>query len=425
MTPFEAFLECQSVSTDTRSIAKGSVFFALKGANFNGNRFALQALEQGASYAVVDENLEASDSRVIQVADVLESLQSTAQLWRQHLDIPIIGLTGSNGKTTNKELFHAVLSKAYNVHATPGNLNNHIGVPLTLLSIQEGTDIAVVEMGANHQQEIGFLANLAEPDLGYITNYGKAHLEGFGGVEGIIKGKSELFDYLASTNKEALVNADDPIQVERSSSCSHTYFFGTQKGDVIWEPTSDTEFASIRFQAGGKWWTVTSQLSGTFNESNLAAAACVGIKFGVEPINIVQALEGYTPSMNRVEWRHTGKNRVLLDAYNANPTSMSLSVESFIKWHDTGWMVLGDMFELGADAAREHQSIVTQIEDLDAQRRCILVGRHFGATSWDGLQFDTTEELTTYWNEKGAPRDAYILLKGSRGIALEKLLPLL
>ncbi|MEL0335425.1 MAG: UDP-N-acetylmuramoyl-tripeptide--D-alanyl-D-alanine ligase, partial [Flavobacteriales bacterium] len=338
MTPFEAYLQCKTVSTDTRNIVPGSVFFALKGARFNGNEFALQALAEGASYAVVDEPI-GEDHRLLQVDDVLTALQDCAKHYRRHLGIPIIGLTGSNGKTTNKELFHAVLSTQFKVHATKGNFNNHIGVPLTLLSIPEGTELAVVEMGANHRGEIALLASICEPDLGYITNYGKAHMEGFGGVEGIIKGKSELYDFIQShKNASVLLNMDDPIQMEKSQGCA-TITFGQHSGQYQWLPKSEGEFAGICFEHEHRVHKIKSQLSGSFNETNIAAAVALGLHYGISATNIVKAIESYVPSMNRVEWRETAHNKVLLDAYNANPTSMSLSVESFTKWHPQGILI--------------------------------------------------------------------------------------
>ena len=424
MTPFEAYLQCKAVSTDTRNIVPGSVFFALKGARFNGNEFALQALTEGASYAVVDEPV-GDDHRLLQVDDVLTALQDCAKQYRRHLGIPIIGLTGSNGKTTNKELFHAVLSTQFNVHATKGNFNNHIGVPLTLLSIPEAAELAVIEMGANHQGEIALLASICEPDLGYITNYGKAHMEGFGGVEGIIKGKSELYDFIRSNkNASVLLNLDDPIQIEKSQGCA-TITFGQHSGQYQWLPKSEGEFAGLCFEHEHHVHNIKSQLSGSFNETNIAAAVALGLHYGITATNIVKAIESYVPSMNRVEWRETAYNKVLLDAYNANPTSMSLSVESFAKWHPNGYLILGDMFELGTAAEEEHEAIVQLVRESGMSLRCILVGDFFGRTSWQGAHFGTAAELATYWNEKGAPKDAHILLKGSRGIALEQLLPLL
>lgn len=424
MTPFEAYLQCKAVSTDTRNIVPGSVFFALKGARFNGNEFALQALAEGASFAVVDEPL-GEDRRLLQVDNVLTALQVCAKQYRRYLGIPIIGLTGSNGKTTNKELFQAVLSTQFTVHATKGNFNNHIGVPLTLLGIPEGTELAVVEMGANHQGEIALLASICEPNLGYITNYGKAHMEGFGGVEGIIKGKSELYDFIQShTNASVLLNTDDPIQIEKSQGCP-TITFGQHSGQYQWLPKSEGEFAGLCFEYEDHVHKIKSQLSGSFNETNIAAAVALGLYYGVSATNIVKAIESYVPLMNRVEWRETAHNKVLLDAYNANPTSMSLSVESFAKWHPEGILILGDMFELGEATEQEHEAMVQLVHESGMSARCILVGDFFGRTSWDGAHFGSVAELANYWNEKGAPKDAHILLKGSRGIALEQLLPLL
>ena len=424
MQVFEAFLSCGSICTDTRSIVPGSVFFALKGVSFNGNTFALQALEAGAAFAVVDENV-GDDERLIKVSDVLTALQGCALDYRRHLNIPTIGLTGSNGKTTTKELFLEVLKTKYKVHATKGNFNNHIGVPLTILSAPKETEMLIVEMGANHQKEIGQLASIAEPTLGYITNYGKAHLEGFGGVEGIIKGKSELYDYIAQNAEGvALVNADDAVQLEKSAACRRTTF-GKTNAQFTYTVEEKDEFAGIQFSIATASYTIQSNRSGSFNCTNLAAAVALGRCFDVPAPAIVQALTDYLPAMNRVEWRKTASNQVLLDAYNANPTSMSLSIENFAKWHKDGWLVLGDMFELGEESAAEHRAIVKLVQRINMEERCILVGKHFGRTSWRGKQFPTTGDLKTYWRENGAPKDAAILLKGSRGIALEQLLPLL
>jgi UDP-N-acetylmuramoyl-tripeptide--D-alanyl-D-alanine ligase len=283
----------------------------------------------------------------------------------------------------------------------------------------------IVEMGANHQKEIGQLASIAEPTLGYITNYGKAHLEGFGGVEGIIKGKSELYDYIAQNEEGvALVNADDAIQLEKSAACRRTTF-GKTNAQFTYTVEEKDEFAGIQFSIATASYNIQSNLSGSFNCTNLAAAVALGRYCDVPAPAIVQALTDYLPAMNRVEWRKTASNQVLLDAYNANPTSMSLSIENFAKWHKDGWLVLGDMFELGEESAAEHRAIVKLVQRINMEERCILVGKHFGRTSWRGKQFPTTGDLKTYWKENGAPKDAAILLKGSRGIALEQLLPLL
>ncbi len=424
MTPFEAFLNSSAVTTDTRSIPQGSIFFALKGARFNGNSFALHALELGAAYAVVDEPV-GKDNRLILVDNVLEALQDCARAYRRYLGIPIIGLTGSNGKTTNKELFNAVLNTTFKTYATAGNFNNHIGVPLSLLRIPRDSELAVIEMGANHQKEIAQLAAICEPTIGYITNYGKAHLEGFGGVEGIIKGKSELYDYLRSSDGLAMVNLNDSIQIENSTGINQ-FGYGTGEGLIQWSPLSTSEFAGVQIVYGEASYSIQSQLSGSFNEQNIVAAACLGHHMGVDTKLIKSAIESYAPTMNRVEWRETAANKVLLDAYNANPTSMKLSVESFASWHkQDGLLVLGDMFELGEESGAEHQAMVNYIRELQMDDQTVLVGHHFGATDWSGLQFSTTDELANYWKGKGAPKDASILLKGSRGIALEALLSLL
>jgi len=419
MTPFEAFLSCKRVSTDTRNILPNSIFFALKGARFNGNEYAMEALNEGALYAVVDE-VVGDDPRLIHVDDVLSSLQECARSYRRTMNIPVVGLTGSNGKTTNKELFQAVLKQRYRVHATAGNLNNHIGVPLTLLAMPDETEIVIIEMGANHQKEIALLSAIAEPTIGYITNYGKAHLEGFGGVQGIIKGKSELYDHCRENSTTVMINYDDPIQVEKSTGIA-SFGYGRLEG-LLWESSTESEFAAITFTHNNRAYEVKSKLSGRFNEQNIVAAVCLGLHFSVHPEEIIQAIEEYTPEMNRVEWRATAQNKVLLDAYNANPTSMSLSVESFAKWHPEGWMILGDMFELGASAQEEHAAIIALVQSVGMENRTVLVGKHFGSCDWEGLQFETTAELQSFWNKKGAPKGAHILLKGSRGIALERLL---
>jgi UDP-N-acetylmuramoyl-tripeptide--D-alanyl-D-alanine ligase len=424
MSPFEAFLMSSGVTTDSRDIPIDSIFFALKGDRFNGNDYALKALELGAKYAVVDEG-DHTDPRIMEVKSVLESLQQCAKEYRRHLAIPIIGLTGSNGKTTNKELFHAVLCKRYKTFATKGNFNNHLGVPLSLLSIPKNSELAIIEMGANHQKEISLLSSICEPTIGYITNFGKAHLEGFGGLNGVIKGKSELYDYLRIANKTAMINLDDDIQIEKSKDLNH-FGFGISNGIITWSSSSHSEFAKVNIRSQNRSYSIQSLLSGAFNENNIAAAACIGHHFDVAPKDIKEAIESYVPKMNRAEWRATKSNNVLLDAYNANPTSMKLSIDSFSKWHkQDGLLIIGDMFELGEEAAFEHQVIVNLLISLELQHQCILIGSHFGDTDWLGLKFENTKELAAFWKKEGAPKDASILLKGSRGIALETLLELL
>ena len=424
MIPFEAFLMSSGVTTDSRNVPNNSIFFALNGERFNGNEYALKALDSGAKFAVVDEGIF-QDSRIIKVANVLESLQECARAYRRHLGIPIIGLTGSNGKTTCKELFHAVLSTQYETFATKGNFNNHIGVPLSLLSIPINSDIAIIEMGANHQNEIALLSSICEPNIGYITNFGKAHMEGFGGIEGIIKGKCELYDHLRKAEETAMVSFDDILQMKNSKSI-HQFGFGQNTGLITWAPVRSSEFAQVNIFHEYGSYNIQSLLSGSFNEQNIAAAACIGHHYNVAPNLIKVAIESYVPQMNRVEWRATESNKVLLDAYNANPTSMKLSIESFSRWYKKdGILILGDMFELGEASAFEHQSIVDYLVELSLQNQSILIGRHFSATDWVGAKFESTEALADYWKVKGAPRDVSILLKGSRVIALETLINML
>ena len=424
MIPFEAFLMSSGVTTDSRNVPNNSIFFALNGERFNGNEYALKALDSGAKFAVVDEGIF-QDSRIIKVANVLESLQECARAYRRHLGIPIIGLTGSNGKTTCKELFHAVLSTQYETFATKGNFNNHIGVPLSLLSIPINSDIAIIEMGANHQNEIALLSSICEPNIGYITNFGKDHMEGFGGIEGIIKGKCELYDHLRKAEETAMVSFDDILQMKNSKSI-HQFGFGQNTGLITWAPVRSSEFAQVNIFHKYGSYNIQSLLSGSFNEQNIAAAACIGHHYNVAPNLIKVAIESYVPQMNRVEWRATESNKVLLDAYNANPTSMKLSIESFSRWYKKdGILILGDMFELGEASAFEHQSIVDYLVELSLQNQSILIGRHFSATDWVGAKFESTEALADYWKVKGAPRDVSILLKGSRVIALETLMNML
>ena len=287
--------------------------------------------------------------------------------------------------------------------------------------------MAVVEMGANHQGEIAELARICEPDMGYITNFGKAHLEGFGGVEGVIKGKSELYTYLNSRNDTYyLVNADDPIQLEKTRGVLNVVTFGQGEAHYPWHSTSDGPMAAIAMSLPAQeLLEIHSQLSGSFQETNIAAAAALGLHWKVPAAAIKAAIEGYQPKMNRSEWRVTDYNTVLLDAYNANPTSMALSISNFIKWHPQGVLVLGDMFELGQDSAAEHQAIVDLLVHQAFEGEVFLVGAHFGRTRSNFVCVDTAADLLDYWNKKGAPKGAHLLLKGSRGIALEQVLPAL
>ncbi|MEN8746738.1 MAG: UDP-N-acetylmuramoyl-tripeptide--D-alanyl-D-alanine ligase [Polaribacter sp.] len=316
---YQHYKQVGLVATDTRNIEKNTIFFALKGPNFNGNAFAEKALEAGAAFSIVDEAIYATKPAILLVDNVLETLQKLANYHRRQLNIPIIGLTGSNGKTTTKELLHAVLSKKYKTVATVGNLNNHIGVPLTLLSMNAETEIGIVEMGANHQKEIEFLSQLCAPNFGYITNFGKAHLEGFGGIEGVVKGKSELYTYLKNEGGTAFVNPDDSLQLEKTKALDRIFF----EKELILKKT--TPFLTVAYRGS----SIKSQLIGTYNFTNICAAITVGHHFGIAPTGIKEALESYVPSNNRSQIIQKGTHTIILDAYNANPTSMKAAIESF------------------------------------------------------------------------------------------------
>jgi len=400
--------------TDTRKIRKNTLFFGLKGVHFNGNEFAEKALRLGASYAIVDEEKYATQQQIILVNDVLKTLQELANYHRNILKIPIIGITGSNGKTTSKELIHAVLSKKYRTTATKGNLNNHIGVPLTLLSMTPKTEIGIVEMGANHQKEIQFLCTLCEPDFGYITNFGKAHLEGFGGIEGVIKGKSELYDFLEKNKKTAFINPEDRLQEEKTKNTTR----GSFPADLKFLKANP--FVKISFNGT----QIESQLIGNYNYSNIAIAATIGLYFKVSTGNIKEAIENYIPDNNRSQIIKKDSNRIVLDAYNANPSSMKVAVENF-KMIDknTKTVILGDMFELGATRLEEHQAIVDIVEKLGFDN-AYFVGETFYKTKGTSMLFKNFEELFTILKTNPLKNQS-ILIKGSRGMQLERLLDII
>ena len=317
------FLTCTSLTTDTRKIEFNSIFFALKGDRFDANTFAKEALAKGASYVVIDNKDYFIDERTVLVNDTLKTLQELAQFHRNYLNLPIIALTGSNGKTTTKELINAVLSEKYNVKSTIGNLNNHIGVPLTLLSFDKTTEIGIVEMGANHQKEIEFLCEIAQPDYGYITNFGKAHLEGFGGFEGVIKGKSEMYHFLKKENKKVFVNLDDRIQVEKSNAISsYTFSTKTTTADVFINNIQANPFVSVAYDKH----IIQSQLVGIYNANNINAAITIGHYFKISDELIKKAIENYNPTNNRSQLSKKGTNQLIMDAYNANPSSMAVAL---------------------------------------------------------------------------------------------------
>ena len=448
---YSIFLKHPIVCTDTRDIKPGSIFFALKGGNFNGNEFAEKALKMGCSYAVIDEeNFVSKDNcgteefplkkgargifgKYVVVEDVLIALQQLANHHRKQLTIPVIGITGSNGKTTSKELMNAVLSKKYNVLATVGNLNNHIGVPLTLLSITKEHEMAIVEMGANHQGEIAELSLIAEPNFGVITNIGKAHLEGFGGIEGVKKGKSELYKYIQSTQGKLFVHGDDEVLLELSGS-TEKITYGTKKLYDIVGAVQENNAEFISFQ----WATcynavnikkselVSTQLVGIYNYYNLLCAACVGNYFKVGDEFINQALREYAPSNNRSQLHKTKHNTLILDYYNANPSSMSLAIENFATLnHPNKMLILGDMLELGSESEKEHDAIVNLLEEKKLSN-VLLVGPLFiHAGNKVGAQtFATSEDAVEYLKQHQI-KNTTILIKGSRGIKLEKVLEVL
>lgn len=419
------FLKHPNISTDTRKVKKGDVFFALKGDTFDGNAFASQALEQGASIAIIDNAaFDLGNNKTILVEDSLKTLQELAKFHRNYLGIPIIALTGSNGKTTTKELIHAVLSEKYKTSATVGNLNNHIGVPLTLLSMRPETEIGIVEMGANHPGEIDFLCQIANPDYGYITNFGKAHLEGFGSIKGVIKAKTELYRYIKAIHKMVFIHANDAIQTEKATSIQ-SFSFGTKnvKSDVVIDFVDANPFVKLKFYE----IEIESHLIGTYNFMNIAAAIAIGTYFKVPKETIKKAIENYTPSNNRSQIINKNGNTILLDAYNANPSSMKAAIENF-KQLDAAKKVLliGDMFELGKDAEKEHQSIVELISDKNFGA-VYFIGKNFfktNITSPNAIKFESFEEAIKFLSYQKFSNSS-ILIKGSRGMALERLLEIL
>ncbi len=415
------FLKSSGICTDTRTITNNCLFFALKGDNFNGNKFADKALESGAYKVIINEaEYETLDS--ILVENVLETLQQLATFHREYLSIPIIALTGSNGKTTTKELINTVLSKKFRATATKGNLNNHIGVPLTLLSMNSETEIGIVEMGANHLKEIEMLSNIAKPDYGYITNFGKAHLEGFGSLEGVIKAKTELYDFLRENNKTVFVNANDEKQLEQSKGIN-TVSFGNNNQDCSVELINARNTVVVSYKNS----EIKSNLIGFYNFSNIAAAICMGDYFNVSEKDIKTAIENYTPTNNRSQLIEKGGNKIILDAYNANPSSMLAALENFKQAEGISKVLfLGDMFELGNEAESEHQKIVQYLEE-NLFDNMYLVGENFFKTSVNSTKvnkYKSFDDLKEFLQTQTFS-DCQILIKGSRGMALERILELI
>lgn len=419
-TLHQLFLESSGVSTDTRKITKDCLFFALKGDNFNGNAFASEAIEKGAKYVVIDESVyHIPNGKTILCENALETLQELARFHRKFLNIPILALTGSNGKTTTKELINAVLSEKFNTTATSGNLNNHIGVPLTLLKMNSKTEIGVVEMGANHHNEIAKLCTIAEPDYGYITNFGKAHLEGFGSLEGVVKAKTELYRHLQANHKLVFVNARDKRQMKLSEDIKR-YTFGEKEQDCMVTLKNASKHVEVLF----KGQHIHSNLIGLYNFNNVAAAIAIGDFFGISSEAIKRAIEKYIPNNNRSQLIEKATNKIILDAYNANPTSMLAAIENFKQAEgNEKILILGDMFELGSDAPLEHQHITTFLEHHPFGK-AYLVGSNFKKTRHNAnhiMQFETFESLSAHLKKHPLQRN-FILIKGSRGMALERVL---
>jgi len=419
---YQLYKKSEGVSTDTRVDLQNKLFFCLKGPNFNANQFAKDALEKGALAVISDEEKNRDIEGVVVVSDSLEVLQNLAIHHRQTFEFPVLGLTGSNGKTTNKELIHAVLSKKYRTYATKGNLNNHIGVPLSILNIGSDAEFAVIEMGANHQGEIRDLSKISDPDFGMITNIGKAHLEGFGGIEGVKKGKKELFDHIRAKKAKLFVNGDDSLLMEISEGIERTLFGTSQSFFIHGKIEQSTPTLSFSFQQG-KYQSskITTQLTGDYNFNNLMAAVCVGRYFDVEYADIESALSNYTPKNNRSQIKKTEKNTIILDAYNANPTSMLAAIENLSKMPgEKKIALLGHMLELGEAAQSEHKAILSKLEEreLDA----LLVGHHFIECQPNFPVFKNSEELKKHLLEKPL-KDHQILVKGSRSVEMEKIIP--
>ena len=414
---YDRYLQNPKICTDTRKITTGSLFFALKGPHFNGNEFAKEALKKGASYAVVDDKLYAIDDRYILVKDALTTLQELARFHRKELKCKVLGITGSNGKTTSKELCLQVLKKKYNTLATSGNLNNHIGVPLSILSIGTDTEIAIIEMGANHINEIEFLCGIAQPDYGVITNVGKAHLEGFGSLEGVLQAKTELYRYLATKNAPVFVKDNDYVLIDKIPKECPIILYGELKdSNYIIKSNGAQPFVKVLLNET----QIQSQLIGDYNFDNIALSIAIGMEFGLETIDIKEAIESYVASNNRSQIIKTNANTILLDAYNSNPMSLEKAIQNLenIK-HENKIMILGDMFELGEETNIEHQKIIDQCLKSGISN-VFLVGKIFNAiNNTKYTSFENTRDLVKLLKTQ-AIEDAFILIKGSRGMKLEQ-----
>jgi UDP-N-acetylmuramoyl-tripeptide--D-alanyl-D-alanine ligase len=455
---YTLFLRHPLISTDTRKILPGSLFFALKGEKFDANTFAEQAIESGAAYTIIDNPAFQINEKYILVDDVLTALQDLARHHRRQLSIPVIGLTGTNGKTTTKELINSVLSQHYKTQATQGNLNNHIGVPLTILTIDNSHEIAVIEMGANHQKEIELLCSIAQPTHGLITNVGKAHLEGFGGIEGVKKGKGELYDYLRKSESQkvrpdsyrdsgskeatgvAFINSDSAalLEMEQARGLKNVVFYGTGNADnlVTGQLIENSPLLTLEWESNnsGKSYQVKTQLTGAYNLDNILAAICIGVYFGLSDDEINKGIENYQPKNNRSQIVQTATNTLICDYYNANPSSMFVAIENIGKIDaKRKVLILGDMFEMGDESAAEHTAVIKKAMETPVDE-WIFIGKDFfkaessmdhGPWTMDGkpIFYETAEDAIK--GLKANPvKNSTILIKGSRGMALERLVDL-
>lgn len=418
---YQLFEQYPSVQTDTRKLNPGDIFFALKGDNFNGNSFAKKAIEVGAAYAVIDEKEFEIPGKTILVEDVLASLQQLAKYHREQFEIPFLAITGSNGKTTTKELVHAVLSSTFKTYTTEGNLNNHIGIPLTILKIKKNAELAVIEMGANHQKEIAGYCLYAKPTHGLITNCGKAHLEGFGGVEGVKKGKGELYDYLRENKGTAFVMWDYDYLKEMSKGIKHIIKYGTTNADIEGSSIKSEPFLVVNITKGSACGTIHTNLVGDYNLPNVLTAVTAGKYFGVKDSVIKMAIENYSPSNSRSQLLEKGTNKIILDAYNANPSSMRLAIENLAKIDtENKVLILGAMAELGNESLQEHKDIVDLIKKHD-WKAVVLVGGDFLRFDHPFSTFANSGEVKGWLKEQNFEH-THMLIKGSRSMQMEKVL---
>lgn len=423
---YQAFLDHPEITTDSRNVKPGSIFFALKGERFDGNDYVGDAISKGAKLAVADKPAGSGDKRIIVVNDALSTLQELAGFHRRNLKLKIIALTGTNGKTTTKELISRILAKKFTVGSTKGNLNNHIGVPLTLLSFGNGIDFGIVEMGANHIGEIAALCNIAHPDFGLITNIGKAHLEGFGSLEGVLKAKTELYDHMRSHKGIVFLNSANEMLVRASDGIRQVAYGSDPTDGCRGKIISNIPFLSVDIETGLEKISIQSKLTGKYNFENIMAAAAVGSFFGISLDTIKEAIESYEPANHRSQVIKTEANTVIMDAYNANPTSMKAAIENFTESnYNNKVLILGDMYELGTESEKEHLLILEEIKNLDFTQ-VFLVGETFRKVNPSAkfLCFASTQTMGKYLKDHPMKKST-VLLKGSRKMALERLMPLL